>query len=118
MHRHRNPRKAADADPASTLDFCATELLLERYVYSLAVFRRQRYFLILLAKLLLHKRKCVVAGRQALNFVLTVRSRNREKRTLHYAHVHLHPRMLITLHRKHDFFAGEALLQRRGVWRL
>src|SRR5204862_4695415 len=72
--------------PDSTLDFCATELLLERYVNGLAVFRRQRHFLILLAKLLLHKRKRVVAWRQAFNFVFTVRSRNREKRTLHYAH--------------------------------
>src|SRR2546425_10239743 len=104
--------------PDSTLDFCATELLLERYVNGLAVFRRQRHFLILLAKLLLHKRKRVVAWRQAFNFVFTVRSRNREKRVLHHAHVHLHPRMLIALHRKHDFFAGEALLQRCRVWRL
>src|SRR5437667_7832672 len=96
----------------------ATCLLLERYVNGLAVFRRQRHFLILLAKLLLHKRKRVVAWRQAFNFVFTVRSRNREKRVLHHAHVHLHPRMLIALHRKHDFFAGEALLQRCRVWRL
>src|SRR5437667_12638630 len=59
--------------PDSTLDFCATELLLERYVNGLAVLRRQRHFPILLGKLLPPTRMWVVAGRPAFYAVFTGR---------------------------------------------
>src|ERR1039457_3155000 len=96
----------------------ATLFRLERSVHGLTVFRSERDLLLLRAQLLLHERQRVVARRHALDFKLAVGSGDRIERALHHVDIHLHPRMLVALHRQHNFLAGEVLLESSGLRRL
>src|SRR6266849_9787745 len=88
---------------------------LERRVHGLAVLGGQGDFLRLLAELFMDECDGVIAGRQALDLKLAVGSGDREKGALRNVDEHPHPRMLVALHGKHDFFTREILFQRRGL---
>src|SRR6266850_4134217 len=89
-----------------------TKLLgLERGVHGLAVLGGQGDFLRLLAELFMDECDGVIARRQALDLKLAVRPGDREEGTLRNIDEHPHPRMLIALHRQHDFFPRERLLE-------
>src|ERR1700704_6642211 len=91
---------------------------LEARIHSLAILRPDRDFLVLLAQFFMNESKGVVARRQSFDLVLAGLVRDRIERRLHHADIHLHPWMLVTLHRQHDFFARKVFLNRRGRWGL
>src|SRR3974377_11125 len=82
----------------------------ERGVHSLAVPGRQGHLLILLPKFFMDECQRVGARRQALDLELAIGASYRIERVLHNIDIHLHPGMLVALHRQHDLFAGEGLL--------
>src|SRR6266478_5596227 len=77
-----------------------------------------RYFYVLFAELFVDESDGVVAGRQAFDFELAIGTGDVEEGALGYVDEHAHPRMLVALHRKHDFFAGESFFERGSRRRL
>src|SRR5579872_3123695 len=90
----------------------------EALIDGLGLLGGDRNLLVLLAQLFVDKSERVIAGRQALDFVLPALIGNGIERVFHHIHIHLHPRVLIALYWQHDFFAGEGLLYVSGGRRL
>src|SRR6202021_3289906 len=89
---------------------------LKALINRLRFFRGDGYFLVLFAQLLMHEGDRVIPRRPALDFIFPALVRDRIERTLHHIDVHLHPGMLVALHRQHDFLAGKILFDRGQRW--
>src|ERR1700686_4058319 len=121
--RPRDSRRdgGATQDPCSVQTAILSPLLaacFEALIHGLRIFRRDRYLLVLLSEFLVDEGDGVIAGRKALDLIRAIFGGDGEERALHHIDIHLHPRMLVTLDRQHDFFAGEIFLDVSGGWRL
>src|SRR6202140_548911 len=122
----RRPRDSR-RDGGATQDLCSiqTDILspllagcFEALIHGLGIFRRDRYFLVLLSELLVDEGDGVIARRKALDLIRAIFGGDGEERALHHVDIHLHPRVLVALYGQHDFFTGEIFLDVGGRWRL
>src|SRR5215831_1292556 len=90
-------------------------LLFKRLVDCLTLFGGERDFLVFFAKLFVDESQGIVARWQALDLKLPIGTGNRVEGILHHVDVHLHPRVLVTLDGKKDFFARKTLTKRCGL---
>src|SRR5579862_1333136 len=93
---------------------CCFEALIDR----LRLLGCHGDLLILLTEFFLNEGQRVISRRKALDLILPIFIGDGVEGALHHVDVHLHPWMLVALHRQHDFFTREILLNRRGRRRL
>src|ERR1700687_4648962 len=125
--RGARPPRDSRRDGGATQDLCSiqTDILspllagcFEALIHGLGIFRRDRYFLVLLSELLVDEGDGVIARRKALDLIRAIFGGDGEERALHHVNIHLHPRVLVALYGQHDFFTGEIFLDVSGGWRL